>query len=386
MTLGVLVLLAIGAVVTSSGCASFGGVPAGARLARLEQSPQYKDGVFFNEESTTMMGDVGTKVLAEFLFGNGAMRVPSCALPLFKGTGARLAGAPASGLRVTWLGHSTSIIELDGVRVLSDPMWSERASPFTVAGPKRFHPPPLPLGEVGKLDAVIVSHDHYDHLDMATVQALSATGVVFHVGLGVGAHLERWGVPAAQIAEHAWWDEVTLPGGVRLVSVPSRHFSGRLPTRNNTTQWTSWALVGPRHRLFFSGDTGKTALHAEIGKRLGPFDVAMLEIGQYHPSWGKIHLGPVGALETSLALDARRLLPIHWATFELGLHAWSEPAETLVTEAKPRGVALVTPMLGEPIEPEVDQGSPWWRALPPLASRCPQGAELAVRSLDDWAL
>ena len=301
------------------------------------------------------------------------MRAPTCPLPIAPGAAEKLRAPAPSGLRVTWLGHSTTLIEIDGARVLTDPMWSERASPSSLAGPRRFHPPPLALDALPRLDAVIISHDHYDHLDMATVQALAKRGVVFHVPLGIGAHLRRWGVPPAQFVEHDWWQAAHLPNGVDLVSTPARHFSGRTPFDRDHTLWTSWSIVGPRHRVFFSGDTGMQSRFTDITERFGPFDLALLEIGQYHPSWGDIHLGPMGALDAFALLHARKLLPIHWSTFQLGMHAWSEPAETLTIEAGRRGVAVLTPLLGEPVEPATDvRTTAWWRALPPTVSACPE--------------
>ncbi len=344
---------------------AFGGTPDPVRMAK---SPRWHDGAFHNVEPTRMLTASSLSVGKQWLFDGQPMRVPPCPLPLAKDTAAKLGTPPVSGLRLTWLGHSSVLMEIDGKVVLSDPQWSDRASPSTVMGPKRFHPPPLPLESLPKLDAVVISHDHYDHLDMATVQALAAKGVVFHVGLGVGAHLATWGVPAEQVVEHEWWQEADV-GGLRVVSTPARHFSGRGIARDQTS-WTSWSLVGPQHRVFFSGDTGLTPNFSAVADKLGPFDVAMLEIGQWHPSWGDIHLGPRGALEAFHLLGAKRLMPIHWSTFELGLHPWSEPAETLYVEGQKQGVDLLTPMIGEPVELD-SVTQPWWRALPPVASACP---------------
>jgi L-ascorbate metabolism protein UlaG (beta-lactamase superfamily) len=371
----VLLALGLGLVVatwaSSDHLRAFGASTSPAELARAAKASRYSGEVFVNEDETQVMKAGPWAWMRGMLFGK-EMRSPSCPLPLAPDTAARLRQPPASGLRITWLGHSTALIEIDGARVLTDPVWSERASPSTLAGPKRFHPPPLALDALPPLDAVVVSHDHYDHLDMATARALAARGTAFHVPLGLAAHLRLWGVPAAQIVEHDWWQAAHLPGGVDVVSTPARHFSGRGLRDRDHTLWTSWSLIGPRHRVFFSGDTGATEGHARIADRFGPFDVAMIEIGQYHPSWGDIHLGPLGALDTFARLRARQLLPIHWATFELGLHAWSEPAETLFVEAGKRGVSLLTPRLGEPTEPGPDaRGAPWWRALPPIAAACP---------------
>jgi L-ascorbate metabolism protein UlaG (beta-lactamase superfamily) len=369
--LGVLAVLGLVTVVTTQGCAAFGGLPEGQRLARMQASTHWQGDSFVNAEPTTVMQEGGYGTMLEW-FSSEVMRVPSCPLPVVGDTAARLAAPVQSGLRVTWLGHSSTIVELDGFVVLTDPMFSERASPSTIAGPKRFHPVPLALEALPKVDAVVISHDHYDHLDMRSVKALAAKGVPIHVGLGNGAHLEAWGVPAAQIVELEWWQEHRLPNGLLIVSTPARHFSGRRGFANNRTLWSSWTLVGPKHRVFSSGDTGLTEQFKQVRERYGPLDLSMLEIGMWHPAWGSIHLGPKGALEAHAWLGAAHLLPVHWSTFELGLHAWNEPPETLVTEAAKTGASVVTPMLGEPLEPLTGaRGSTWWRALPPLAPACP---------------
>jgi L-ascorbate metabolism protein UlaG (beta-lactamase superfamily) len=348
----------------------FGGSPNRIELARIKASPHFVGGQFVNDEPTEVMKPGQWEATKQWITGD-EMRAPTCPLPIVTDAAARLAAEPGTGLRITWLGHSTTLIEIDGARILTDPNWSERSSPSRWVGPKRFHPPPLALADLPHIDAVLVSHEHFDHLDMTTVRALSAKGVVFHVPLGVSAHLEAWGVPGDHIVEHEWWQRDRLPGGVEIVATPARHFNGRgIPFRLGTF-WTSWSIVGPKHRVFFSGDTGLQEAFREIGQREGPFDVALLEIGQSHPSWADIHLGPAGALEAHQRLGARRLFPIHWGTFQLAMHAWSEPPETLSALAAPRGVSLITPRLGEPVEPTLDVPSTaWWRELPPIAARC----------------
>ena len=347
----------------------------------MKASPQFAGDHFENTEPTGLMKVGAATTLRTWLFGD-EQRSPNCPLPIVSHAADPLSTPPASGLRITWLGHSTTLIEIDGATILSDPVWSDRASPSRWVGPRRFHPPPIALADLPHIDAVIVSHEHYDHLDMETIRALAPRGIAFHVPLGIGAHLDGWGVPRAQITEHDWWERAPIAAGVELVSTPARHFNGRGVPWRIAALWTSWSIVGPKHRVFFSGDTGRTPVFREIARKNGPFDVAMLEIGQYHPSWGDIHLGPLGALEAREMLGAAWLLPIHWGTFELGFHAWSEPAETLTVEAARRGVALLTPRLGEGIEPELTHASdngeertreptPWWRSLPPIASRCP---------------
>lgn len=356
-------VLAVLTWTTTAGLDSFGAAPDGARLQRMQTSPRFRDGAFQNPVVTPVTKPgTGWSTTKEWFFG-GQQRTPPRPLPRAQDIAGTLAKAPESGLRVTWMGHSTLLVEIDGVRILTDPMWGERASPSTVVGPKRFQPAALPLSELPPVDAVVLSHDHYDHLDMGTIRALAPRGVTFYAPLGVGAHLEKWGVPPAQVVELDWWQEVAVgSGGFKLVSTPSQHFSGRSLTDGNRTLWTSWSLIGPHHRVFFSGDTGMTPDFTEIGQRFGPFDLTMLEVGAWHPSWGDIHLGPSNALEAHRMVRGRRLLPVHWGTFDLAIHPWDEPLETLSREAREQQVALVTPRLGQPFEPERDTASePWWR-------------------------
>jgi L-ascorbate metabolism protein UlaG (beta-lactamase superfamily) len=368
---GLVVLAFVGVWFSTDRFRGFGAAPDDAELGRMKASPHFVGGQFVNDEPTDLMKPGQWAATKQWFFGD-EMRSPPCTLPIVTGSAVRIATPAPSGLRITWLGHSTTLLEIDGRVLLTDPQWSELASPSRWAGPKRFHPPPIPLDELPKIDAVLISHEHFDHLDMATVRALAAKGIPFHAPLGVGVHLRRWGIAPAQIVEHDWWERSALGGGVEVVSTPARHFNGRgIPWRTGTF-WTSWSIIGPSHRVFFSGDTGQTKAFREIGRREGPFDVAMLEIGQWHPSWGDIHLGPRGATEAFERLGAKRLVPIHWATFQLAMHAWSEPAETLVAIAAERGTHVLTPRLGEPIEPTLDPPTAaWWRALPPIAERCP---------------
>jgi len=328
-------LFATALVWTTDGLAAFGKAPGGERLDRMKKSERYEDDHFVNVEPTSTMSifDSGP-VIREYMFGDQE-RVPERALPVEDPTEV-LAEPPESGLRITWMGHSSLLIEIDGARILTDPVWGLRASPTTVAGPVRFHDPPLPLEELGRIDAVVISHDHYDHLDLPSIKRLIAMGVPrFFVPLGIGSHLEYWGVDPERIIELEWWQERTLEEhGVRLVSTPARHFSGRNPFAQNNTLWTSWTLIGPDHRVYFSGDTGPTKHFEEIGEKFGPFDVTMLEVGAYNVAWGLIHLGPENALDAHEKLGGELMLPVHWGTFELALHGSSEPARDLERMAK----------------------------------------------------
>jgi L-ascorbate metabolism protein UlaG (beta-lactamase superfamily) len=257
---------------------------------------------------------------------------------------------------------------MDGVRLLTDPVWGHRASPSSLVGPKRFQPVPVPLSGLPPLDAVLVSHDHYDHLDYPTIRSLAKTGVPFITSLGVGAHLEAWGVAPQRITELDWWEHAQVPRSeVRVNATPSQHFSGRSVVDRNATLWSSFSVKGPTSSFFFSGDTGLTSEYAAIREAFGPFDLVMLEVGAFHPAWGDIHLGPENALAAHALLGGGAFLPVHWGTFVLALHAWDEPVETLVALAPKTGAQLVLPRLGEAVEPaRVERNEAWWRGVAAL--------------------
>jgi L-ascorbate metabolism protein UlaG (beta-lactamase superfamily) len=347
---------------------AFGARPTGDRLTRVHRSPQFRGGAFQNPiETQKLVPGTLIQTLRRQL-GGPEQRVPQGPLPIVARTPADFAAPPSSGLRVTWFGHATALIEIDGHRVLVDPVWGKRASPSQSFGPKRFHPPPIALQVLPKLDAVILTHDHYDHLDMAAVRTLMGSvtqaRVPFITALGVGAHLERWGVTASRIVELDWW-ETTSVGALTIAAGSARHFSGRGLTRSSSdTLWASWSIIGPTHRVFHSGDTGPFDGIAENGRRYGPFDIALIKIGAYGPTWPDIHLTPEQAVRACTLVQGKLLLPIHWATFNLAFHSWDEPAERVVAAAEAAGVPLVMPRLGESVEPAAPRPvEPWWRAV-----------------------
>ena len=334
----------------------------------MHASPRFRDGKFHNSaplKSTLVEGQtLGQRfgIISEFVRG-GPRRFPDVAFPLESPLPA-WARPAETGLRATWLGHSTVLLEIDGVRVLTDPVFGERVSPVSWAGPKRFHRPPVSPRELPHLDAVVVSHDHFDHLDYPTIVELARRETPFFTSLGVGAHLEAWGVDPSRIVELDWWETAVLPGGrLSFTATPARHFSGR-GTGANRTAWSSFVIRGDKHRVFFSGDTGLTPEFETIRERCGPFDLVMLEVGAFHPAWREIHLGPDNALEAHRMLGGGALLPVHWGTFDLGLHPWDEPIERLTTLAEAARTHLLTPRLGRAIEPtRVEAIDPWWRGL-----------------------
>ncbi|MCA9651944.1 MAG: MBL fold metallo-hydrolase, partial [Myxococcales bacterium] len=312
---GLALLLVLVVVVVVQGWTAFGQAPRGDRLARMQASPQWSDGVFANPQP---LWNDAWGMLTEALHSSDHSS-PAEPLPVVPVDGERFATAPASGLRITWLGHSTLLVEIDGHRILTDPVWGERASPLTWIGPQRWYAPPLPLAELPRLDAVVLSHDHYDHLDYPTIVAMKDWDTTFIAPLGVGAHLAYWGVPEERIVELDWWQEHAL-GDLRLVATPARHASGRQLLDQDRTLWAGYALQGPDHRVFFSGDTGLFPAMREIGERLGPFDVAMIEVGAYGQAWPDWHLGPEQALRAHRMTKGDLFVPIHWGLWNLANH------------------------------------------------------------------
>jgi L-ascorbate metabolism protein UlaG (beta-lactamase superfamily) len=338
---------------------------AADRQARILASPQFRDGQFRNTSGLgpDLKGGNQLAVMREFFFG-GKKRVPKIEIPVESPLVAWRT-APASGLRVTWFGHSTLLLEVDGLRILTDPVFGMRASPFSFAGPKRFHPAPATIDQLPPLDVVLLTHDHHDHLNPESIRALAKRRVPFVTSLGVGARLEPLGVDAELITELDWWEEHPMLGGaLTFTATPAQHFSGRsLRDRNKVSLWSSFVIATAKRKLFFSGDTGLTNELREIGMRYGPFDLSMIEIGAWHPAWGSIHLGPENALKAFEMLGGGTLVPIHWGTFDLALHPWDEPIETLLMHATTTAARVLTPVIGRPTEPSRVEGpTPWWRA------------------------
>ncbi|UGY94658.1 MBL fold metallo-hydrolase [Streptomyces gobiensis] len=344
--------------------ASFGAEPTGERLRRILSSPHYDAAAdAFRNPPAAHTEPQATHsrldMIRTLLRRDG--RRPAAPIPVRRPD---LSVPPTSGLRLTWLGHATVLAEIDGRRVLFDPVWGQRCSPFSFAGPRRFHPAPLPLADLGRLDAVVISHDHYDHLDLPTIRELAATDVLFAVPLGVGAHLEHWGVRADRIAELDWHEAVDT-AGLTLTATPARHFCGRGLRNKQRTLWASWSVTGPRHRVFHTGDTGYFPGFAEIGADHGPFDAAMIQIGAYSEFWPDVHMTPEEGLRAHLDLAGGTLLPIHWGTFNLAPHPWAEPAERVLAAASAARVRTAVPLPGAPFEPSADElpVAPWWRPI-----------------------
>jgi L-ascorbate metabolism protein UlaG (beta-lactamase superfamily) len=285
--------------------------------------------------------------------------VPADALPVDALTRAQLDAAPDRSLYR--LGHSTMLLKLRGQFWLTDPVFAERASPFRHLGPKRFHAPPVALADLPPLRGVILSHDHYDHLNCETVLALAESTGVFLTPLGVGDRLIEWGIDASKVRQFDWWQDTEVDG-IQFTATPAQHFSGRSLFDGNSTLWASWVIVDDDLRVFFSGDTGYFDGFRTIGERLGPFDVTLVETGAYDAQWPYVHMQPEETVQAHIDLRGRRLVPIHNGTFDLAMHRWQEPFERVAALALARGVALSTPRMGERLDLSAPHhGERWWR-------------------------
>ncbi len=367
---GALIALGLGAAVAAAVTAwaarevpaAIGATASGERARRMRDSAQFRDGTFHNPDGPSRPAIEGsrTALLRELLSPQRRRRRPARPIPLVREPAGT---ARPDGVRVTWYGHASALVELDGYRVLFDPVWSQRCSPSQQVGPRRLHPVPVALSALPPVDAIVISHDHYDHLDMGTVKGLLRTqSAPFVVPLGVGAHLQRWGVGPDRIVELDW-GESTRVAGLDLIATPAHHFSGRT-LAGNRTLWGSWVVAGAKRRVFYSGDSGYFGGYADIGERYGPFDVTLIQVGAYSPHWPDIHMTPAEGITAHQDLRGDLFIPVHWCTFTLSFHDWSEPVELAVREAVERGVPVAVPRPGECVDvddpPKLDH---WWRAV-----------------------
>ncbi|MEE3879959.1 MBL fold metallo-hydrolase [Vibrio sp. YYF0003] len=258
------------------------------------------------------------------------------------------------------LGHSSVLMHIDSTWILTDPVFSERASPIQWAGPKRFHPAPITASSLPYIDIVIISHDHYDHLDKATIKAIDEKVGVFVTPLKVGDRLQSWGISREKIIQLDWWQSLSL-NNIEFVSTPSQHFSGRGLLDRNQTLWSSWVILGSKHRIFFSGDSGYFSGFKSIGERYGPFDFTLMEAGAYNSLWSDIHMMPEESVQAHIDLQGKFMIPIHNGTFDLSMHPWYEPLERISAITANRDVQLVTPAFGEQVVLDAPSlKNRWW--------------------------
>jgi L-ascorbate metabolism protein UlaG (beta-lactamase superfamily) len=334
--------------------------PGGA-VSRLEDGEQQKNSAFQRGGKLNMsMADFFTTTWKFFFTSN--QRTPKGDLPACPVDLSQFTHGGDDQLRVTWLGHSSVMINIDGFRLLTDPVFEKRVSIF---GPSRFSGEvPIKMDQVPEIDAVIISHDHYDHLNRFSIKGLKKKAKRFLVPLGVGPRLERWGVPRHKIVELDWWQEHHLNKGLMVAATPAQHFSGRGLSDRNQTLWASWVVETKHHRLFFSGDSGYFDGFKEIGAVYGPFDLTLMECGAYNKAWAEVHMFPEETVMAHLDLKGEVLHPIHWGTFNLSLHPWYDPMERLAAAAKAHKLKTATPIVGDTtILDEHIPSTYWWRQV-----------------------
>lgn len=323
----------------------FGRSPSRERAQEFSRSSQYLNGKFENPVPTMMnMGFRNTVgILLDFAKSSPnrrpkkqlAMENPNLIKDL--------------ETKVTWFGHSASLLTIDGKALLLDPMFGKAPSPFPWFGKGRYSGGlPFRIAQLPVIDAVILSHDHYDHLDYGTIMKIKHKVNKFFVPLGVGSHLIRWGVQPEKIEEYDWWDEFTFEG-LTLACTPATHFSGRSMTDRGASLWCSWVIKGKQSSIFFSGDSGYSSHFKEIGLKYGPFDLTLMECGQYDDRWSDIHMMPEETIQAHLDVKGKRMIPIHWGAFTLALHDWTDPVERATRAAHANKVPILTPKIGQTI-------------------------------------
>lgn len=338
----------------------FGGKSRGEDAERILKSPNFKNGKFQNIETTLLMQHMDYKIIPKF-FTKGN-KVPSVLLPMQMIAKNRFESSSDFSCRITWFGHSAILLELDGKKIFLDPMLGNVPSPHFLFGSKRFNKDlPLSIDLLPNLDVILLSHDHYDHLDYPSIKKLKNKVKRFIVPLGVGAHLISWGVERERITELDWWDEIEYEG-IQIASTPSRHFSGRSLFDRDKTLWCSYVIKGKNEKLFFGADSGYDAkTFKKIADTYGPFQLAMLECGQYGEHWPNIHMMPEEVAQAGLDLKAELVMPIHWAAFKLALHPWDEPIRRLQKKAAELNLKLTTPLIGESVIPgKYEPNDSWW--------------------------
>ena len=340
----------------------FGQSPAGSFLREVEKSAHFSSGQFQNQTRTVLdLGfSGGMKVMYEWLF-KAQGRIPDKPLPAdFSGGYA----ASDSTLKITWFGHSAILLQIDGKNILIDPMLGNAASPVPFMTRRFPYDQPLDLSMLPNIDAIIISHDHYDHLDYNTILFFKGKVNHFYTPLGVGSHLRSWGVDAFKITELDWWQSVNFEG-LQFIAAPARHFSGRSIKDRNKTQWASWVILGEKEKIYFSGDSGYGPHFMEIGEKYGPFDFAMMECGQYNERWEAIHMLPEQTVQAALDLKCKSMMPIHWGGFNLSLHSWTDPVERVTEAAAKHILDVITPMIGRSFSPldNTFDSAAWWRDL-----------------------
>jgi L-ascorbate metabolism protein UlaG (beta-lactamase superfamily) len=358
-------LLVIAGVLFVNLSPQFGGSASGEQKQKYAQSKQYRDGKFLNATRTSLdLGFIKTMDIAyDYFFNRLPGLEPDAPVPVDKVDSLQIVRKPPELKRLTWFGHSACLLVIDGKKILLDPMLGESPAPHPLLGPKRYSKTlPIPIEKLPYIDAVVISHDHYDHLDYESIIKLKDKVDRFYVPLGVNTHLMEWGVNPQNITELDWWSEATHDG-FTFICTPARHFSGRRLFDNFTTLWASWIIKTENTSIYFSGDGGYGPHFKEIGDRHGPFDFVMLECGQYNELWKDIHMMPEQTVQAAIDLKGKLMMPIHWGAFTLAMHTWRDPIERVTAAAHENDVPIATPRIGEPVilQEATFPNSQWWK-------------------------
>ena len=359
--ISLILVLIISGLIWHETSPQFGGEISELKNIKYKKTGHYKDGIFINK--TTVNMDMPAlkmvSIMIDFIKGNPNGQ-PNQNIDVLKIDSTTIAKNKLIN-QITWFGHSAILLELDKNKILIDPMLSNVPSPLPILGPERYSKElPITIDKLPFIDAVIISHDHYDHLDYESIQKLKKKVNHFYVPLGVDAHLIEWGIDTSKITALDWWETAKV-NEVDLVFTPSRHFSGRGLGDRFSTLWGSWVLKGKKDNIFFSGDGGYGPHFKEIGDKHGPFDFSMIECGQYNKNWADIHMMPEESVQAAKDLKSSIMMPIHWGAFTLSLHDWTDPIERVIKAANDLEIPISTPMIGQPFNWKTEVIiSTWW--------------------------
>ncbi|WP_211333205.1 MBL fold metallo-hydrolase [Maribacter vaceletii] len=357
-----LIVIGIGITLFVNLSPEFGGSPSKEQKEKFAASSNYKKGTFINLGDVKMNMNFSnfTKML-KLYFSPQPNTIPKKDITVQKIDSVAIVDYKEQ-TRLVWFGHSTFLLQMNTKNILIDPMFGKVPAPHPLLGNNRFSKElPIEIEKLPKIDAVILSHDHYDHLDYGSIQKLKGKVSHFYTPLGVGAHLQAWGIPKENITELDWWQENTLDD-LKLVCTPAQHFSGRGLNDRGTTLWSSWVIQSSTENIFFSGDSGYGPHFKEIGTKYGPFDIGLLECGQYNKLWSEIHMMPEETAQAGIDIKAKTIMPIHWGAFKLAMHSWTDPVERILNKANELKINTIVPQIGEPIYlKENPKNSLWWK-------------------------
>lgn len=361
--IGLLVVFTIGVILFVNLSPVFGGKSSEEQKESYKKSENYEAGKFLNTTPINM--DMSMKDMGKAMFG--MMRktpntTPNGSIPIDKIEATSIA-SPQDSTHLYWFGHSTFLVQIGNKNILIDPMFGEVPAPHPMLGTKRFGKElPIEIAQLPKIDAVLLSHDHYDHLDYGSIQKLKGKVDKFYTPLGLSVHLEKWGIDKDRIIELDWWQETNFQD-LTFKCTPAQHFSGRKFSRNETL-WCSWIIESETDNIFFSGDSGYGSHFKEIGEKYGPFDFAMLECGQYNELWPDVHMFPEQTVQAGVDLKAKQFMPIHWGAFKIAMHTWTDPIERVSKKAQELQLKIVTPKIGEPIilQNQILPKTQWWKS------------------------